>query len=192
MYLIGRNRERLDSVAGDLAVRGASHVETRVVDLLEMEKHPDLIEKAFDQLGSVNVVLIAHGLLGDQKKAEQDSRAAEEILNVNFNSTVLVLTQIANRMERQKSGTIAVITSVAADRGRQSNYVYGSAKAGLNVFLQGMRNRLFKANVKVLTVKPGFVDTPMTSHLRKSFLFSSDAKVAECVYKGITKGNAVN
>src|SRR5690606_10124772 len=118
-------------------------------------------------LGAVDTVLVAHGTLGDQKKGELDYAVAEREYQTNFLSVVSLLTPIANDFESRKSGAIAVISSVAGDRGRQSNYIYGSAKAGLSAYLSGLRNRLHRSGVQVLTIKPGFVDTPMTQDFPK-------------------------
>jgi short-subunit dehydrogenase len=102
-----------------------------------------------------------------------------------------MLTPIADFFEKQKHGVITVISSVAGDRGRQSNYIYGSAKAGLSVYLDGLRNRLYSAGVAVVTIKPGFVDTPMTAHLKKGFLFASPEKVARDILRAIEKRKCV-
>jgi decaprenylphospho-beta-D-erythro-pentofuranosid-2-ulose 2-reductase len=110
---------------------------------------------------------------------------------VNFTATAALLTLIANRFEAQRHGTIAVITSVAGDRGRQSNYIYGAAKGGLVVFLQGLRNRLHHAGVSVVTLKPGFVDTPMTAHLPKNFLFCSPRRAGRAIHRAIEARRSV-
>jgi decaprenylphospho-beta-D-erythro-pentofuranosid-2-ulose 2-reductase len=111
--------------------------------------------------------------------------AALDQLKTNFLSVVSLLTLIGNRFEEQRNGCIAVISSVAGDRGRQSNYVYGAAKGALTVFLSGLRNRLVKAGVTVITIKPGFVDSPMTASFRKGFLWASPAVVGRGVYRAI-------
>jgi decaprenylphospho-beta-D-erythro-pentofuranosid-2-ulose 2-reductase len=110
---------------------------------------------------------------------------------VNFNSTVAMLTLLANRFEAQGHGCIAVISSVAGDRGRQSNYLYGATKGGLNVFLQGLRNRLFRSGVTVVTLKPGFVDTPMTARTPKNALFASPATAGRAIHRAIETGRDV-
>ena len=126
-----------------------------------------MLEAARRELGDVDTVLIAHGVLGDQKAAERDFKLAEQAYKTNFLSVVSMLTPISAYFEAQRRGTIAVISSVAGERGRQSNFIYGSAKGGLSLYLAGLRNRLYPSGVTVLTIKPGFVDTPMTAHLRK-------------------------
>ena len=178
LYLVGRNPERLQAVAQDARTRGASTVHSEAVDLDDFSLHEPLVERATSALGGLDGALIAHGVLGDQKLAERSWADSEKVLRTNFLSVVSLLTPLANRFEAQKAGTLVVISSVAGDRGRQSNYVYGASKGALNVFLQGLRNRLAPSGVTVLTVKPGFVDTPMTAHLQKNALFASPETVA--------------
>ncbi|WP_342376582.1 SDR family oxidoreductase [Myxococcus stipitatus] len=178
LYLVGRNAANLDAVTKDAATRGAAKVESKAVDLNDFATHEALVEGAFQALGGLDGVVLAHGVLGDQAESQATWTATEAVLRTNFMSAVSLLTPLANRFEAQKAGTLVVISSVAGDRGRQSNYVYGASKGALNVFLQGLRNRLAKANVAVVTVKPGFVDTPMTAHLPKNKLFASPEKVA--------------
>ncbi|MDQ3814774.1 MAG: SDR family oxidoreductase [Armatimonadota bacterium] len=187
LFLVARHAERLEAVAVDLRVRGAAKVESLAVDLLEFDRHAEIINRAVEALGGLDTVLIAHGILGDQKAAAQDYQVTERELRINFLSVVSLLTPIANLFEQQKKGTIAVISSVAGDRGRQSNYVYGTAKGALNIFLQGLRNRLYPSGVHVVTIKPGFVDTPMTAHLKKGPLFASPETVANGIYRAIVK-----
>ena len=187
LFLVGRNAQKLQSIADDCSVRGASQVTVAAADLNDFAQHPQLIQSAFDALGSVDVALIAHGTLGDQQQSQASYAAAINEINSNALSAISLLTDLANRLESQRGGTIAVITSVAGDRGRQSNYVYGSAKAMVSVFLAGMRNRLFKSGVHVLTIKPGFVDTPMTAHLKKGPLWASAATVGAGIVNAVDK-----
>ncbi len=185
LFLVARNANNLNAVAEDLRVRGASKVETAVLDLNELSEHAALLQKATQSLGGLDIALIAHGTLGNQEASQADFNVARQELKTNFLSVVSLLTLIANRFEAQKSGVIAVISSVAGDRGRGSNYVYGTAKAGVSVFLQGLRNRLSKAGVTVITIKPGFVDTPMTAHIKKGPLFVGPDAVAKGIYQAI-------
>ena len=183
LYLVGRNTENLEAVAKDAATRGAAKVESRAVDLNDFDAHEGLVDAAYSALGGLDGVVLAHGVLGDQSEAQKSWAATEAVLRTNFLSAVSLLTVLANRFEAQQAGTIVVISSVAGDRGRQSNYVYGASKGALNVFLQGLRNRLAKAGVAVVTVKPGFVDTPMTADLKKNALFASPEKVARGILR---------
>lgn len=191
LFLVGRTEHKLAVVASDLKVRGAKQVETFLLDMSDTSRHQELFDKVLATLGGLDTVLIAHGTLPDQRAIEQDPAATLKEFNINAQSIISLLTIVANHLESQKKGCIAVITSVAGDRGRQSNYVYGAAKSALNTFLQGLRNRLFKSGVSVVTIKPGFVDTPMTAHLKKGLLFATPEKVAGDIYGAMQKGQAV-
>lgn len=188
LYLLARNPERLAALSRDLQVRGAASVEHGRIDVGSFEEHEGLLNTAFEALGKVDVVLLAHGTLPDQEACERDFATCLQALNTNAVGTISILTHVANRMETQGSGTIAVITSVAGDRGRQSNYVYGAAKGMLSIFLQGLRNRLYGSGVNVLDIKPGFVDTPMTAAFRKGPLWVQPDRVAAGIAKGIDAG----
>lgn len=187
LYLVGRRAERLEAMAGDLGVRGAKEVGWSAHDLADLEAHEALVERAHEALGGFDVALVAHGTLGDQSLLAEDPSLAAEALALNFVSAASLLTLLAKRMEKAGSGCIAVISSVAGDRGRQSNYVYGSAKAGLSAFASGLRGRLHGRGVSVLTVKPGFVDTPMTAHVKKGLLFVSPETVARGIVRAVDR-----
>jgi len=187
LFLVGRREEAVRAVADDLATRGAESVASEVQDLDALETHETLLTNAHEVLGSIDLVLIAHGTLGDQSAAEADWQETERLLRTNFLSTASLLTHLANRMAAQGAGTIAVISSVAGDRGRASNYVYGTAKAATTAFLSGLRNRLAKTGVHVLTIKPGFVATPMTAHLPQGPLFASPEQVARGIVRAVAK-----
>jgi decaprenylphospho-beta-D-erythro-pentofuranosid-2-ulose 2-reductase len=192
LVLVGRSEQKLEAVATDLQVRGAKSVDHTVLDLSDLRQHTALIDKAYQILGGLDVVLIAHGVLPDQKACEKDFVEAHKSLMANFMSVASLLTAIANRFEKQGSGVIAVISSVAGDRGRGSNYVYGSAKAGVTAFMSGLRNRLSKSGVTVLTIKPGFVDSPMTKHIaKKGFLWATPETVGKGIVKAIDRRNDV-
>lgn len=183
LFLVARNEERLSAIADDLRAQGASKVETLAADFCDFSRHGAIVQAGWDSLREPDLVFIAHGWLGEQKAAESSYAAAEEILRVNFLSNVSLLTDIANRMERQRSGKIMVISSVAGDRGRKKIYVYGSAKAGLTHFLQGLGHRLAGAGVSVITIKPGIVDTPMTQGVKKGLLMAKPERVARRIYR---------
>jgi short-subunit dehydrogenase len=136
-------------------------------------------------------VLIAHGTLGDQHACEASVPETIRELNTNAISVISLCTLLANRFAAAGRGTLAVIGSVAGDRGKQSNYVYGAAKATVDVFLQGLRNRLFKQGVSVVTIKPGFVDTPMTAAYKKGLLFAQPGAVADGIVKAMDRGTPV-
>ena len=187
LYLMGRNVERLKCIAADLNIRGAESTQHAQLDVNDFTQHAALLDDAVIALGGMDVVLIAHGTLGNQKACEKDFNIALQELNTNCLSVISLLTHIANRFEAQKHGSIAVISSVAGDRGRQSNYVYGTAKGAVSIFLQGLRNRLHPSGVQVLTIKPGFVDTPMTADFKKGLLWASPEAVARSIHAGIQK-----
>jgi len=184
-FLVARSKEKLTAVAQDLLVRGAPRVDMIVADLDDTQAHAQMLAVATSQLGTVDLVLLAHGVLGDQPAAERDYFAAEPILVTNFLSAVSLLTWLANYFESQGRGTMAVISSVAGDRGRKSNYVYGASKAALDAFLSGLRNRCDRSGVQVLTIKPGFVATPMTAHVPRNRLFATPEQVAHGILKAI-------
>ncbi len=186
-YLVGRSREKLEAVGADLMTRGATGVATHVMDLDDTAAHPAMLNAALQTLGMIDLALLAHGVLGDQKAAEASYPVAEAVLRTNFLSQVSLITWLANYFESTKQGTLAVISSVAGDRGRKSNYVYGASKGALNVFLDGVRNRIDRAGVQVLTIKPGFVATPMTAHLAQGPLFAKPSQVAEGILRAIEK-----
>ncbi len=191
-FLVARNAERLSTVAADLRARGAVKAETTSADLAETPLHANLIAEALAALGRFDRVLVAHGTLGDQTLCEQDAAAALREINLNFLSAASLLTHIANAMEKQGGGSVAVIGSVAGDRGRQSNYVYGSAKAGLAAFVQGLRHRMGRHGVNVTLIKPGFVDTPMTGHIAKGGpLWAQPEKVATDIRDAMEQGAAI-
>lgn len=187
LYLLARNQERLSPLAKDLKIRGAASVDYGRFDVNDFDAHEAAIDTGLAALGKIEVVLIAHGTLPDQKACETDFNTALAALNTNAISTVLLLTHLAKKLEKQKSGTIAVITSVAGERGRQSNYVYGAAKGMVSVLLQGLRTRLHRSGVQVLDIKPGFVDTPMTAEFKKGLLWTKPETVADGIVKALDK-----
>ena len=184
-FLVARSKEKLTAVAQDLLVRGALRVDMIVADLDDTQAHAQMLAVATSQLGTLDLAMLAHGVLGDQPAAERDYFAAEPILVTNLLSAVSLLTWLANYCESQGSGTLAVISSVAGDRGRKSNYVYGASKAALDAFLSGLRNRCDRSGVQVLTIKPGFVATPMTAHVPRNRLFATPEQVAHGILKAI-------
>jgi len=187
LFLVGRTPEKLEVVASDLKVRGAQRVETYLLDLSDLARHQELLDQALTTLGELDVLLIAHGTLGDQRKCELSVEETLKEFNNNCTSVIALLTLSANYFEQRRRGCIAVISSVAGDRGRKSNYVYGTAKAALTAFLQGLRNRLYSAGVTVVTVKPGIVATPMTAHMRRGLLTADAQTVGQGIYEAMMK-----
>jgi short-subunit dehydrogenase len=191
LFLAGRTKENLERLAKDLECRGATAVHTGIFSASDLASHDQLLEQAFHALGEIDAALIAHGDLPDQKACEHSWPMTEDSLEVNLLSPIAFLTWLANYFETRKTSNITVISSVAGDRGRQSNYVYGAAKGGLAIFLQGLRNRLAHHGVSVTTIKPGFVDTPMTANIPKGPLFASPETVGKRIHKAMTRGEAV-
>lgn len=187
LFLLARNTERLESLAQDLRVRGAKTVYCAAFEANALDSHQALLEQVKTELNGLDRVLIAHGTLSDQQACEQSVELTLQQLQTNALSVIALLTVLAGHFEAQRHGCIAVIGSVAGDRGRQSNYIYGTAKGALSIFLQGLRNRLQKSDVQVLTIKPGFVDTPMTASFPKGPLWASPEKVALDIDKAIEK-----
>lgn len=187
LYLLARDAERLQALAGDLGIRGAKVAGFAVFDANDLQHHAAKLDDAVLALGGLDIALIAHGTLTDQKRAQLDVGYLLSELSTNAVSTLSLCTLLGNAFEAQGRGSLAVISSVAGERGRQSNYVYGTAKAAVSTFLQGLRNRLSPKGVHVLTIKPGFVDTPMTAAIKKGPLFASADTVAKGIVAAIDK-----
>lgn len=185
LFLIGRNQKKIDALLSSL---GKAVVGYATVDLVQYENHPALITQATRALKGLDIAILCHGLLGDQIASEARFADAKPVLEVNFMSVVSLLIPIANTLEQQGSGHIAVITSVAADRGRPRNFTYGAAKAGVNTYLEGLRSRLYPSGVQVHILRPGPVDTPMTANHEKTRLFSTAPVVADGVVRAIDAG----
>jgi decaprenylphospho-beta-D-erythro-pentofuranosid-2-ulose 2-reductase len=191
LFLAARNEAQLQSVVDDLRTRGAVKVGTKIFDANDFEKHAELLADATAFMGGLDTVLIAHGTLSDQARAQSDQGYAIREISTNGLSVVSLMGLAGEQFAAQKHGAIAVISSVAGDRGRQSNYVYGSAKAMVSAFASGLRQRLSKQGVHVVTIKPGFVDTPMTAALKKGALWAKPEAVAKDISRAIDKGRTV-
>lgn len=184
-FLVARDPRKLATVAEDLQTRGASAVSARAMDLDEIDAHSAMLAAAIQSLGTIDLALIAYGVLGDQAAAQADPLATESILRTNFLSPASLITLLANYFQGRSSGCLAVISSVAGDRGRKSNYIYGAAKGGLSILLDGVRNRVDREGVHVLTIKPGFVATPMTAHLPRGPLFARPIMIGRGILRAI-------
>jgi short-subunit dehydrogenase len=158
------------------------------LDIDKLDDHAAMLADCAAQMDSIDIVLVASGTLPDQAVCQNDPAVAVREFHTNALSLIALLTPIANRLEAQRHGTLAVISSVAGDRGRPSNYLYGSAKAALQAFLEGLRARLFKVGVHVVDIKPGFVATPMTAGLPlPGPLVATPEKVAKDIVRGIER-----
>jgi decaprenylphospho-beta-D-erythro-pentofuranosid-2-ulose 2-reductase len=188
LFLVGRSADKLNAVATDLRVRGAAYVDIAVTDLDDVSQHADLMAHAITSLGGLDVAYLAFGVLGDQPQAEVDAAHAGQIMHTNLNAPISMLTWLANYCVKQGHGTLAVLSSVAGDRGRKSNYVYGASKAGLTAFVDGLRNRVDREGVAVLTIKPGPVKTAMTAGMKGNEKFADPNKVAATIAKAIASG----
>ena len=178
LHLVGRNGEKLNAVAQRCA---PAQVTTQIADFSHLDANEGVVAEAIATLGGLDTVLIAHGDLGDQLASERSFADAEAIVRTNFTSVVSLLIPLSNALEGKRAGRIGVITSVAGDRGRPRNYTYGAAKGALSVYLQGLRTRLYPAQVSVTTLKLGPVDTPMTAEHEKHALFGKPEAVARAI-----------
>jgi decaprenylphospho-beta-D-erythro-pentofuranosid-2-ulose 2-reductase len=191
LFLVGRRAAALDANADDLLVRGAGAVRCAVLDANDHDRHAGVLEQAFATYGGFDAALIAHGVLPEQAASERSVAATIASLDTNAASVIALLTWLANRFEAQGSGAIGVISSPAGERGRASNYVYGAAKAAVTVFAAGLRQRLHRHGVRVITIVPGFVDTPMTSGIRKGALWAQPERVAGDIVVALDRGFGV-
>ncbi len=181
-FLVARSAHKLKANAESLKSHGAKIVNSAVADLVDFPSHKTLLAQAFQEAQRFDVVVMAQGELGNQSEAISDFKKAHSILDVNYTSYVSLCDELIPYAEQDKVGTIAVISSVAGDRGRASNFLYGSAKSALNEYLSGLRAYLFqRSRTHVLTVKCGFVDTPMTAEMKKGFLWAQPSGIARSV-----------
>jgi short-subunit dehydrogenase len=187
LLLVGRSPQRLAEIGADLAVRGAQRVLTYSADLTSIQQHASIFEFACHNFPDFDTVLLAYGSMHNQKESESSIDILLNELQVNFVSATAILTLFAGDLERRRNGCLAAITSVAGDRGRRSNYVYGSSKGALSLFLQGLRSRLHPAGVRVITIKPGPVQTPMTDHLPNSARFADPEQVARDIVRALER-----
>jgi len=189
LYLAARNAKELEAFAHDLNIRTQRAIYCVDLDILDFESHQTFYDGLKEKpLG----VICAVGMLGDQKIAESDFAQSHKILDTNFTGIVSLLNIIANDFEQRKSGFIVGLSSVAGDRGRASNYIYGAAKAAFTAYLSGLRNRLSNSNVHVMTVKPGFVNTQMTKNMDlPAKLTAQPEDIAADIYKAQQKGKNI-
>lgn len=191
VFLTARNLDKLNGVAADLRVRCDVSVEIEQLDITDASTLDNLISRAAESLGGLDTVIVVAGLLPDQDEVNQDPQRLRETMEVNATSAMVILNEAAAFFEQQGHGQIVAIGSVAGDRGRATNYAYGAAKGAMEIFLSGLRQRLRKSGAKVLLVKPGFVDTPMTAAFKKGPLWASPERVAKDIVRAMAKGKSV-
>lgn len=189
VVLAAHHPDRLGDAAAALRAAGATTVEVVGFDADATDTHSALVDDLFDRYGDFDVVLVAFGILGDQAQAEQDVAAALEIARVNYLGTVSVAVPVAHRLRAQGHGTIVALSSVAGERVRRSNFVYGSSKAGMDGFLQGLGDSLVGSGVKVLVVRPGFVRSKMTEGMDEAPLSTTPDAVADAIVAGLARGS---
>lgn len=187
LLLIARSPQRLAELDADLLVRGSGNVLTYTADLASIQGHAAIFDFVRRALPDYDTVLLAYGSMRGQRDSETSVDILLDELQVNFVSATAILTLFAADLEQRRTGCIAAITSVAGDRGRRSNYVYGSAKGALSLFLQGLRSRLCPAGVRVITIKPGPVQTSMTDHLPNSARFADAKQVARDIVRALER-----
>jgi len=188
IHLLGRQAARLEAIAADLSVRGAKS-SIGVLDVNDGVHHGAAFDAAWSALGGVDVILIAHGTLPDQAACDASVELSLREFATNGTSTIALCAALAPRLAA--GATLAVISSVAGDRGRASNYLYGSAKAAVSAYLSGLGQRLRPAGINVLTIKPGFVDTPMTAAFKKGALWAKPDQIAKGIVRAVDRRRAV-
>jgi short-subunit dehydrogenase len=188
LILAGRDLEELQALAADLNLRHSVSARAQRVDVLDFAGLESALAACITLAGdSLEGAVLCTGYLGDPETARKDLNEARRILDTNFTGSALALNVLANHFEQKRKGFICALSSVAGDRGRQSNYLYGSAKGGLTTYLQGLRNRLCPSGVPVITVKPGFVDTRMVYGRGKLPLVTPPEAVARDIYHAVKR-----
>jgi short-subunit dehydrogenase len=187
--LAGRRADALAAAAADLRVRGAADVACEVLDADDIAAHASVVDSAWSRWDGLDAVLVAYGVLPDPVRTQASVDETLASIDTNARSVIALLTLLANRFDAQRAGVIGVISSPAGQRGRASNYVYGAAKAAITVFASGLRHRLHPSGVRVVTILPGFVDTPMTAAFAKGALWASPARVAIDIERALDRRN---
>ena len=188
IVLAAREPASLAPLADELRGLGANKVETVAFDAYDTEHHAALID-VFSRVGDIDLALLTFGVLGDQEHAERNADAAVDIARVNYLGSVSVGVPLAQRMREQGHGAIVALSSVAGERARRSNFVYGSSKAGMDAFFQGLGDSLVGSGVKVMIVRPGFVRTKMTDGMEPAPLSTTADAVADAIVRGLQRGS---
>ena len=191
VVLAARDTVAAAPVADELRAAGASAVDTVVFDATDFASHDAFIRATFEGFGDIDLVIVAFGVLGDQAIAEHDSKAALEIVQTNYTGVVSVSVPLAERLREQGHGTIVLLSSIAGERVRRANFVYGSSKAGVDGYYQGLAAALAGSGVHVMIVRPGFVATKMTAGMKAAPLAAQPDDVAAAVVRGLRRGQEV-
>jgi decaprenylphospho-beta-D-erythro-pentofuranosid-2-ulose 2-reductase len=187
VVLAARTPSELKGIADELRDLGAHTVETLPFDAEATEEHEAFVDQCFDQFGDFDVVLIAFGVLGDQAESERDPNAAAHVARVNYLGSVSVGLPVAQRMRAQGHGVLVALSSVAGERARRANFVYGSSKAGMDAFFQGLGDSLVGSGAHVMVVRPGFVHSKMTEGLEPAPLATTPEEVATAIERGLAR-----
>jgi decaprenylphospho-beta-D-erythro-pentofuranosid-2-ulose 2-reductase len=191
IVLAGREPERFDAGVKDLLAAGATRVETMTFDATDFAAHADFVDDVFARVGDLDLVVVAFGVLGDAEAAERDAAIALEIVQTNYTGVVSITIPLAQRLESQGHGTIMLLSSVAGERVRKANFVYGSSKAGADGFFQGLGDRLTGTGVHVMIVRPGFVRTKMTTGMKDAPFSTTPAIVATAVVAALARDREI-
>ena len=187
VVLAARRPEELGPIVDEMRALGAHTVEAVAFDAADTGSHEAFVDDCFDRFGDFDVVLVAFGVLGDQEEAERDTDAAGRIARVNYLGSVSVGIPIAQRLRAQGHGSIVALSSVAGERARRSNFVYGSSKAGMDAFFQGLGDSLVGSGVHVMVVRPGFVHSKMTEGMEPAPLATTPDEVAAAIERGLAR-----
>jgi len=188
VYIAARDTAECARIAADIAVRHEVPTASGMFDAIDFDSHPAFIAAVEDQLGPIEVAIVAFGEMGDQEVSQVNFSAAKKVIDINYTGAASLCEAIAARMEPRQRGAIVGITSVAGDRGRQSNYFYGSAKGAFTLYLGGLRNRLHASHVHVMTVRLGFVDTRMTFGMQTGIPIADPTDISERIAFHQAKG----
>ncbi len=187
LILAGRDLDDLEDSAADIALQRSASTHALEFDIGKRDQHELFMQQCKSMLGHIDAIFFCHGQMFDQAQAERDPEAAASMLDINYTATVLLANRMVEHMRERDTGVLCFVSSVAGDRGRQSNFIYGSSKAALNTYVTGLQHRLVPCNVHALLVKPGFVDTAMTWGVPGMFLVASPEKVAADIWRAIRK-----
>lgn len=190
-FLVARDSQKLAAVGDDLEARGGSVDGSATYDFNDNGRHEEALGEAVAALGGIDLAIVAHGSLPDQEECETSLDAVEACMNDNFTSAAVIVQGCARVLDQQGMGTLAVLSSVAGDRGRKSNYVYGAAKSGMDTLLQGLRTRFFGTDISVVNIKPGLIASPMTAGMQQGALWSTPEAIAPSIERAIRRGRPI-